>query len=74
MYIWYILLMKKYIFNKNLTPNKNNIAMKKNFLKDKNTDVKVAKLKNNSVENGIVIFIAVLLLTNLLISLKVLFG
>ncbi len=48
--------------------------MKKNFLKNKNAYVKVAKLKNNSLENGIVIFIAVLLLTNLLISLKILFG
>lgn len=48
--------------------------MKKNFFKNKNAYVKVAKLKNNSVENGIVIFIAVLLLTNLLISLKILFG
>ncbi len=48
--------------------------MKKNFLKNKNAYVKVAKLKSNPLENGIVVFIAVLLLTNLLISLKVLFG
>ncbi|WP_206604207.1 hypothetical protein [Aquimarina sediminis] len=48
--------------------------MKKNFFKNKNTYVKVTKLKNNSIENGIVVFIAVLLLTNLLISLKILFG
>ncbi len=48
--------------------------MKKNFLKNKNTYVKVAKLKNNSIENGIVIFISVLLLTNFLISLKILLG
>ncbi|WP_158447911.1 hypothetical protein [Aquimarina longa] len=48
--------------------------MKKDFFKNKNTYVKVAKLKNNSVENGIVVFIAVLLFANLLISLKILFG
>ncbi len=48
--------------------------MKKNFFKNKNTFVKVAKLKNNHLENGIVVFIAMLLLTNLLISLKILFG
>ncbi len=48
--------------------------MKKNFLKNKNALVKVAKLKNNSLENGIVIFISVLLLTNFLISLKILFS
>ncbi|WP_157766005.1 MULTISPECIES: hypothetical protein [Aquimarina] len=48
--------------------------MKKDFLRNKNTFVKVAKLKSNPVENGIVVFIAVLLLTNLLISLKILFS
>jgi hypothetical protein len=48
--------------------------MNKNFFKNKYIYVKVAKLKNNSLENGIVVFIAVLLLTNLLISLKILFG
>ncbi|MCK8520599.1 hypothetical protein M0D21_03410 [Aquimarina sp. D1M17] len=48
--------------------------MKKNFLKTKSAYVKVAKLKNNPIENGIVVFIGVLLVTNLLISLKILFG
>ncbi|MBQ4801986.1 hypothetical protein J8L88_03905 [Aquimarina sp. MMG015] len=48
--------------------------MKKNFLKNKNAQVKVAKLKGNTLENGIVVFIAVLLATNFLISLKILFG
>ncbi len=48
--------------------------MKKNFFKNKNAFVKVARLKNDPIENGIVVFIAVLLLTNLLISLKILFG
>lgn len=48
--------------------------MKKNFLKNKNAIVKVAKLKNNTLENGIVLFVALLLVTNLLISLKILFG
>ncbi len=48
--------------------------MKKDLFKSKSANVKVAKLKNNSLENGIVVFIAVLLLTNLVISLKILFG
>lgn len=48
--------------------------MKKNFLKNKNAQVKVAKLKSNPLENGIVIFVGLLLLTNFLISLKILFG
>ncbi len=48
--------------------------MKKNFLNTKNAQVKVAKIKNDRLENGIVVFIAVLLCTNLLISLKILFG
>ena len=48
--------------------------MKKNFLRNKNVEVKVAKMKSNSLENGIVVFIALLLATNLLISLKILFG
>ncbi len=48
--------------------------MKKNFLNNKNGYVKVAKLKNDHLENGIVVFIALLLFTNLLISLKILFG
>ncbi|WP_378173621.1 hypothetical protein [Aquimarina sp. SS2-1] len=48
--------------------------MKKNFLRNKSAQVKVAKLKSNTLENGIVIFIALLLATNFLISLKILFG
>ncbi|WP_344925931.1 hypothetical protein [Aquimarina addita] len=48
--------------------------MKKNFLRNKNAQVKVAKLKSNQLENGIVVFIALLLVTNLLISLQILFG
>ncbi|MDY8136309.1 hypothetical protein [Aquimarina sp. 2201CG5-10] len=48
--------------------------MKKNLFKNKNVYVKVARLKNNPLENGIVVFVAVLLLANLLISLKILFG
>ncbi len=48
--------------------------MKKNFLKNKGAEVKVAKLKSNTLENGIVVFIALLLLTNFFISLKILFG
>ncbi len=48
--------------------------MKKNFPQKKNTYVKVAKLKNNPIENGIVVFIGMLLLANLLISLKILFS
>ncbi len=48
--------------------------MKKNFPQKKNAYVKVAKLKNNPIENGIVVFIGALLLTNLLISLKILFS
>ena len=48
--------------------------MKKNFLRNKKAKVKVAKLKNNTLENGIVVFIALLLIVNFLISLKILFG
>ncbi len=48
--------------------------MKKNLFKSKSAFVKVAKLKNNSLENGIVLLIALLLFTNLVISLKILFG
>ncbi len=48
--------------------------MKKNFFKNKKTYVKVAKLKNNSLENSIVIFIALLLIANFLISLRILFS
>lgn len=48
--------------------------MKKNFFNNRPTLVKVAKLRNNSLETGIVIFIAVLLVINLFLSLKVLFG
>jgi len=48
--------------------------MKKNFLRIKEPQVKVAKLRNNALENGIVVFIALLLATNFLISLKILFG
>ena len=48
--------------------------MKKNFLRNKKAQVKVAKLKNNTLENGIVVFIALLLVVNFLISLKIVFG
>ncbi|RZS90661.1 hypothetical protein [Aquimarina brevivitae] len=48
--------------------------MKKNFFKNRQALVKVAKLKDNTLENGIVVFIAILLITNLFLSLKVLFG
>lgn len=48
--------------------------MKKNLFNNKTALVKVAKLKNNSLETGIVVFIAILLVTNLFLSLKVLFG
>ncbi len=48
--------------------------MKKNFLRNKKAYVKVAKLKSNPIENGIVVFIGLLLIVNFLISLKVLFG
>ena len=48
--------------------------MKKNFFRHKNAIVKVAKLKSNTLENGIVVFVALLLITNLLISLRILFG
>jgi len=47
--------------------------MKKNFPEVKEPRVEVAKLKNNSIENGIVIFVGLLLVTNLFISLKILF-
>jgi len=48
--------------------------MKKNFPEKKNAHVKVAKLRTSSIENGIVVFVGVLLFTNLLISLKILFS
>lgn len=50
--------------------------MKKNFLNNnKGQVVKVAKLtKTNTIENGMVVFIGLLLATNFLISLKILFG
>ncbi len=48
--------------------------MKKNFLKNKTAVAKVAKLKSNHLENGIVVFIGILLFTNLLISLRILFS
>ncbi len=48
--------------------------MKKNLFKNDKVLVKVAKLKNNSLENGIVVFIAFLLLLNALISFRILFG
>lgn len=48
--------------------------MKKNFLNNKGAQVKVAKLKSNPIENGMVIFVGLLLVTNFLISLKILFS
>ncbi len=71
-----VLVYLKYKSYKSITfnVNKNNIAMKKNIFKNKNARVKVAKLKSNSFENGVIIFIALLIVTNLLISLKILFG
>jgi len=48
--------------------------MKKDFFRKTNTEVKVAKLKNNTSGKGVVVFIALLLVTNLLISLKILLG
>ena len=48
--------------------------MKKNYRNTQDAQVKVAKLKNDTFENGIVIFIALLLATNFLISMKILFG
>ncbi|WP_161634390.1 hypothetical protein [Aquimarina pacifica] len=48
--------------------------MKKNLMNTRNNQVKVAKLKGNALENGIVVFIGLLLCTNFLISLKILFS
>jgi len=50
--------------------------MKKNFNETRTNKalVKVEKLRNNALENGIVVFIGVLLTTNFVISLKILFG
>ncbi len=48
--------------------------MRKNFLRNKSPKVKVAKLQNDSLEKGIVIFIALLLIINFMISMKILFG
>ncbi len=50
------------------------IAMKKNFVNKNKARVKVAKLNDTSFENGIVIFIGVLLAINFFISMRILFG
>ncbi len=48
--------------------------MKKNHMNNRTPQAKVATVKSNTLENGIVIFIGLLLCTNFLISLKILFG
>jgi len=48
--------------------------MKKDFFTDKKPKIKVAKLNHSYIENGIVLLVGTLLLTNLVLSFKILFG
>ncbi|TYP75133.1 hypothetical protein [Aquimarina intermedia] len=48
--------------------------MIKNYIKNTSIIFKEFKLKNISIDIGVIIIVAMLLITNLLVSLQVLFG
>ncbi len=50
------------------------VSKKKIIMKTKTTPIKVAKLKSNSIDNGIIILISIVLISNLFISLEIFFN